>query len=324
LFALFLKDRETMRRAIAFVLLVVGVFFLCLAPLLRWYTYPRVLKAPLDIYETDEAVGTGTYFSTEVLKEVGPTRLQNLQTYRGNVKAGNHDVAVYDAFSTTKDLGNDGVIDASTERLAFDRQSGQSVHCCGEHPRHVGLTLKFPFGTRKTTYLFWDSTAGRAFPATYVSTTTLGGLKVYVFKQHIGPTLLGSLQVSGTMAGEPDVANVNAFIRYTALTTLWVEPVTGAIVKGSQSAQRLLVTGDGSTILTIAHTDLAANPRTVDRTARRVENSVAQLNLVHDYLPVGGSVLGVVCLIVGGLLLRRRPASSEEGVRTRESSAQLA
>jgi len=162
-----------MSRRLGFVLVFVGLFLLFFALFERFYAYPRLQKAPLDQYSKPVATGTGTYFNRSTLKMVPNAQLRNIRVVRGDVKAGSPSTAVWDTFSSTVDTADQGVITASQERIALDRVSAESVPCCGENPRHDGLTLKFPFHTAKKTYAFWDPGARRAFPAEYVLTERL-------------------------------------------------------------------------------------------------------------------------------------------------------
>ena len=70
---------------------------------------------------------------------------------------------------------------------------------------HEGLVLKFPFGTEKKTYQFWDTTLRKAFPIEFKGETKLNGLKVYVFEQDIPKQevpLAKPLEVPGSLVGE--------------------------------------------------------------------------------------------------------------------------
>src|SRR6266540_1603217 len=179
-----------MRRTVGFTLILLGMFLIFLAPLLRLYTYPRVHKVPTDSYTKAVSEGTGTYFSFSQLKDVGPVRLINIKVVKGDPKASSSKVAVFDYSSSSRDLQGGGIIGSETDRFVLDRLTGYTVHCCGEAPRHDGLTLKFPFDTQKRIYLFWDTAQDirpglpKAYPAVYAGTTTIRGLKAYVFKQH--------------------------------------------------------------------------------------------------------------------------------------------
>src|SRR6266508_6538882 len=268
-----------MRRTVGFVLFTLGIVLIALSPLFRLYTLPRVLKAPLDTYSTSISSGTGTYFSTKVLKVLTDRPMQNVSTARGDVKDGSKEVAVYDYFSVTKDTSADGgVVDVSTDRYAFDRVTGEAVHCCGEFPRHEGYTLKLPFHVdRITAYPFWDGTLGAAPPATFDHEEELEGMKVYVFIQKIEPTIIGEpIVIGGPLAGLPAGETTNGFISYTATTTLWVEPFTGAIMKGASHATRTLQTG-GNPLFVLADTNFTNSDASVKETADQIRSKVFQL-----------------------------------------------
>ena len=67
-----------MRRTFGYIALVVGLELIFLAPLLRWYSYPRVAKAPTDVSNISISDGTGSYFSARTLQLVGPVPLRNV------------------------------------------------------------------------------------------------------------------------------------------------------------------------------------------------------------------------------------------------------
>src|SRR6266571_3375257 len=174
---------------------MLGLLFVFLAPLLRFYTTPRVEKAPLDLYDDIVSTGVGQYFSTNphFLRLVGSVPLENRQIFRGDVAAGSSSTAVYDSFSSTRDLQHDAVIDASKARIVFDRVTGLAVHCCGESPRESALTLKFPFDVQRTTYHLWDGTAKQALPARYLRDGHIVGLGVYLFLIQAGPLVVNHI-----------------------------------------------------------------------------------------------------------------------------------
>ena len=154
-----------MGRRVGYALVFLGLFLIFFGLVERVYAYPRLKKAPLDQYSQPVATGTGTYFnrSPDKLQEVNGAELRNIRTVRGDVKAGSDEVAVWDSFNSTVAVADGGVITATQERIALDRVTGQSVRCCGENPAHQGLTLKFPFDTKKQSYQFWDGPANAAF-----------------------------------------------------------------------------------------------------------------------------------------------------------------
>jgi hypothetical protein len=306
-----------MARRVGFVLVFVGLFLLFFGLFERFYAYPRLKKAPLDQYSTPVATGTGTYFnrSPDKLAEVTGAQLMNKRIVRGDVAAGTDEVAVWDSFNSTIDTADQGVITATQERIALDRVSAQSVQCCGENPRHQGLTLKFPFGTEKTTYQFWDGPAQRALPAAFTRTETLNGVDVYRFEQRIGPLDVGDQEIPGTLAGDPDTPSVQTNIVYSNLKTLWVEPTTGIIVKAQQDATQVLETQGGEQVLTLIDAVLTYDEATVEANADDAASGANRLRLLGTILPIAALLLGLISVAAGLVLLRppegRRVARGE-------------
>jgi hypothetical protein len=294
-------------RRIGYVLVFVGFFLLFSALLVRFYAYPRLQKAPLNQYSQPVATGTATYFNRAQLKEVD-ARVQNIRTVKGDPKAGSSTTAVWDSFSVTKDLNDNGVITADQERVAMDRVTGESRHCCGDQPPHSGLTFKFPFNTQKRTYLFWDTTARRSFPATYAGSEKVDGLTTYRFEQRFNDVRLDTVQVSGEQAHQPGAATVPATIIYGNVKTLWVEPRTGIIVKAGQDVTQELRTDAGVTVLTAFKGQLVYDDATVRGNADDARAAASQLRMIQWILPIVALVLGVVLIVVGVLAIGRRPA----------------
>jgi hypothetical protein len=304
-------------RRVGFVLVFVGLFLLFFGLVERVYAYPRLKKAPLDQYASPVATGTGTYFnrSPDKLAEITGARLSNKRIVRGDVGAGTDDVAVWDSFNSTIDTADNGVITATQERIALDRVTAQSVQCCGENPRHQGLTLKFPFDTKKTTYQFWDGPAQRALPAAYTRTEKLNGVTVYRFEQRIDRLDVGDQEIPGSLAGDPETPSVQTNIVYSNLKTLWVEPATGIIVKAQQDASQVLETQGGEPVLTLLDAVLTYDDATVGRNADDAASGANRLRLLGTILPLVALFLGLVALAAGLVLLRspegRRVARGE-------------
>ena len=307
-----------MGRRVGYVLVFLGLFLIFFGLVERVYAYPRLKKAPLDQYSQPVATGTGTYFnrSPDKLKEITGAELRNIRTVRGDVKAGSDEVAVWDSFNSTVDVADNGVITATQERIALDRVTAQSVRCCGENPTHQGLTLKFPFDTKKQSYQFWDGPANAASPAQFTGEEVIQGVKVYRFEQQIDPRTLRTQEVPGSLAGDPDADSVTTDVVYSNHKTLWVEPATGIIVKAQQDVTQVLQTPDGEPVLTLLDGVLTYDDATVKANAEDASSGASQLRLLGTILPVGGVVLGLVLTSVGLYLLRapqgrrlRRPES---------------
>jgi hypothetical protein len=295
-------------RRVGYVLVFVGLFLMFFGAVERLHAYPRLKKAPLDQYSQPVATGTGTYFnrSPDTLAEVTGAELRNIRTVRGDVEAGTDDVAVWDSFNSTVAVADNTVITATQERIALDRVTGQSVGCCGENPPHAGLTLKFPFDTKKQSYQFWDGPANAASPAEFVGEEVVEGVDVYRFEQRIDRMTLRTQEVPGSLAGEPDADSVTTNVVYSNLKTLWVEPTTGIIVKAQQDVSQVLETPAGEPVLTLLDGVLTYDEATVEANAEDASSGAGELRLLGTILPVGGVVLGLL-LTAAGLFLLRAP-----------------
>jgi hypothetical protein len=306
-----------MARRVGFVLVFVGLFLLFFGLFDRVYIYPRLKKAPLDQYSQPVATGTGSYFnrSPDTLREIDGAQLKNIRTVRGDRDAGSEEIAVWDSFNSTIDTADQGVITATQERIALDRVTAQSVQCCGENPRHQGLTLKFPFDTRKTTYQFWDAPAQRALPAAFTREERINGVTVYRFEQRIDQLDIGDQDIPGTLAGDPETPSVQTDIIYSNVKTLWVEPATGIIVKAQQDVTQVLRTPGGEEVLTLIDAVLTYDDATVDTNADDAASGANQLRILGTIVPIAALALGLIALAAGLVLLRspegRRVARGE-------------
>jgi DUF3068 family protein len=307
-----------MRRVAGYILFTIGWLLLFLAPLLRFYATPRVEKAPTDVYDNTVSFGTGRVFSAKTFSVQGPLPLRHDSIAKGNPAASTDTVAVISIFGRTTDTRTGGDIDYAFDVYAMDRTTGYAVHCCGEKPRADGITLKFPFRTEKKTYPFYDSTPHKAFPARYVREEEIEGLNTYVFESDVPQTFLQAMQIPGSIAGTTE-PSVTVQRWYRAQTTLWVEPVTGAILKGAQHAVQWVTRGN-QFVTTLADTNFVNSQASVRHTSDQVRGKVDQLVLVRFWLPILAPILGIILAVVGFVLVMRsapgitRPRLAREDV----------
>lgn len=283
-----------MRNVKAIILLGFGVFFIALAPLLRFYALPQLEKQPLDFSYTDVARGQGTYFDVGSLRIAGPETLTASRTERGDVSAGTSDVAVWGLFTNVANASGT-TIDASRDRWAFDRKTGESLRGYGSLP-HTGQYLVWPFNAQKKTYQYWDPTAKRAFPARYVRTEKLQGHTVYRYTSVIAPMKTGSLDVPGSLIGLKNRPSVTVDEYYSnPNSSALVDQRTGAVLGGSSHQVRTLrLPGTTKDLLTVLDVNLVATPASVAGLIKKANDGAKQLQLIGVTLPIVALVLGLV------------------------------
>lgn len=319
-----------MRRFLGPVLIGLGAFLLVAAVLLKFYAYPKLAVAPIDQNSVTHTEATdATIFDTGTLEEI-TTDLEVADTTRGDVaaseKAGDN-TRVWTGTQTIR--SSDGVIRSQgADRAAFDAHTGEAINCCDAFSedeegvrtpvKRSGLIYKFPFGTEKKTYKWWDSTLGETVDAKYVKEDKVLGLDVLVFTTVTEPTVVGSRYVPGSIVGS-DAAQVDGDIVYSNTRTLYVEPVTGAIVDRREQ-QKSTIAVDGVDMITTTEADLTYTDEQVKDNVDEYKGKATALNGVRTTFPLIALVLGLLAL-AGGVLLSRRRATDNNAVRREDALA---
>lgn len=319
-----------MRRIASFVLLGLGVFAVAVGLLLRFYAYPQLAKAPVDIETSVEAEGSGVT-ALKYVKHDGVT-LPEIQTglsvtatraVKGDVTqpevTEGGDVMSWIEVVEVKEKGTTDPISVTERQLCLDRHTNVAVEPCTNQwvkaktgsdflpitEKNVfqpGQSLKFPFATEKRSYDVYDLNLRKSAEAKFDGEEEIDGLAVYRFVQDIPATKLESKKVPGSLIGSSESA-VDADLFYQNRRTMWVEPVTGQIVKGQEvQRQELRESGDstGTAVLdgTLTFTDKAV----ADNIAYAKDNKqkLWLLTTFPIYLWIGGAVLaglGVVMVL---------------------------
>jgi Porin PorA len=183
---------------------------------------------------------------------------------------------------------------------------------------HKGLVLKFPFGTEKKTYDFWEANTRKAWPITYESEEKIEGLKTYKFLQEVPTTKISTIEgVPRSALKLPGEGSVDVDRDYKSTRTIWVEPVTGAIIKAADHQfSTLQYQGRQTAIATDAtftytpdtvkkNVDGAPGPN--GQTDGDYKSKAMQLNLVKTVVPLVALILGVLLLALAAFL-QARPA----------------
>jgi hypothetical protein len=325
-----------MRRIVGLVFVALGVALIALAIALPTYVYPRVEKVPADPDQHLVATGEGVTVLLAQSPPDGGIRVLTNQTVtatrqiNGDVRPDatrpNDDEAFYRlAFQTTVAGQPKGLLTAYVEGGSINAKTGLSNNCCGDflstdatdtigQPiRHEGLQWKFPFDTKKQNYPFWDVNVKKALTAHYSGTEKIDGLKTYRFVQPITDVVISQEDVPGSLLGLPEQATVRADRLYSDTRTLWIEPYTGAIIKGSEKInQRLVSNGKQAPVI---QGTLTYDDATVKANVDKYKGSAQQLWFIRKGGPIAGWILGPVLILIGLLLLvrpRRKAAHVEE------------
>lgn len=313
-----------MRRGVGIVLIGLGVFLVVLAALLRFTVVPAIAKAPLSpgedtggVTQTDQNGVAAVLLDPATLTERTDVPLTATRFTRGDVPASQtsealaDDLAIYESFIRTED--NTGtVVTASTIRVAFDRVTSELSNCCGanydgQEIEFAGINpLKFPMFTEPKEYLYFDATLEEAVPIQYVGTEDLEGLSVYRFEQTIEARQIGTLEVPGDLVGFP-LPTFVAPRYYANERTLWVEPTTGAIVKGEERQVQTLRGPDGTDKVTVIDAVVGTSASEVSEGVSTASSLASQIRLFNDTLPLIGGIVGIVLLVVGIILVAIRP-----------------
>jgi hypothetical protein len=307
-----------MRRFGGPILVGVGSFLLVVGLMARFYAYPALAIAPIDQNSVTllEAPGA-TILDTATLREV-TTDLSVANSTKGDVVASEDagdNIRVWTSTTSFQDgIGN--VRSRSAERYAFDGKTGEAVNCCNsfiettednrQPVKRQGLISKYPFGTEKQDYEFWDSTLGQAVTTRFVEESEIDGLTVYQFRYEVPTTVVGSREVPGSLLGLTEPA-VQADVQYSTITQHWVEPVTGAIIdRVSETANTLGY--EGETLLTTSGGTFSYTDAQVAANVEDFSGKASALGAVQTLVPLLGVILGLLLIGAGVFLSRRESA----------------
>lgn len=187
---------------------------------------------------------------------------------------------------------------------------------------HDGLTYRFPFDTEKKTYPLFDPIAQKAYDANYDGEEDVNGLTTFKFTQNVGYDSEGKLvepveyaslyeddadaQVTARAAlwgveGDPEEP-ITMGRYYAAERTLWVDPVSGTIVKSDEHAYHYYARDALRPEVTFADYTVTTNEESVESQVASARSERDRVALWGRILPITFTAVGLV-LLVGGALL---------------------
>lgn len=302
-----------MRRRASLVLLAFAVFFAAMSPLLRWYAFPRLAKIPPNQYQEtvlEAKPATLLDYSTLTAKKVD--KVTFVQTLKGNVeesekieRSAGRDVVVWDGLTYVQ--GPDGkMVSKIPERYIFDAHSQDPVHATGESVdgdpvSREGIEFKWPFLTEKRDYEYFDAQTHTSSPIHYKGTQNFRGLKVYYFEQTIPWSKVAMPKVMPIKGITPEqIAKTGVTRWYTTKRMFWVDPVTGAPVKGEEVHREELrnakAMGMSKDTVTVFAGDVKMREDYIASIVDQVKSQRVLVLLLTSYLPWGFLVLGAALL----------------------------
>jgi hypothetical protein len=309
-----------MRRVVWSVLTGLGVFFIVLALLSRFFIPGQAVKFPLNEVSKTTLQATGaSYFSPRFITEESGVTLQTTNTTLGDVAAaksiGSSHVAVWRLYSAVEDITNHTAVSipGAPNVFAFDRKTGALVQWSGNtvSGAHVNLTAAdgqgplFPLGTKKHDYKVYDTTLKKPVTFHYKGLTSTDGVASYVFVAKVSPQQVGTQTLPGSLVGMT-ASEVTLPEFYSANETYYVDPVTGVPLAVNQAVQTTLQDSIGTTRLVLLNADFQTTPASVAKAVSRDNGGATAISLLNVTVPIVGGLLGVV-LLAAGLVLSRRP-----------------
>jgi hypothetical protein len=233
-------------------------------------------------------------------------------TIKGNAAAGSSSTAVWNQFIYVYDQTSKLPFQTMTRTMAFDRRTAQLINCCGanvsgdssvEQSGIVGYV--FPIGTQKQTYDVFDASLNKPMPFTYAGTGTVNGIQAYRFEENVAPVQNGTQVLPGSLVGSTQ-ASVVLPQYYEMHLTYWIDPDTGALLNATEHEKLTLHNSQGAQALLLLDANLAMTPASVNGLVALDNSQRSKMSLVTTILPLVTGIVGVILLIVGILVSRRR------------------
>ncbi|BCK59155.1 DUF3068 domain-containing protein [Nocardia wallacei] len=327
------------KRTVACLLVGLGTLLIVAALLVPTYAVGQLAKTPLDIEITTIAKNKPDAPS-EVLDSKSLTSGDGAAKVDQNVRLlsqrfltvedpSDKSEMTIQAGQTLRNIdkqGDTGLLSATIDRVTVDRKTGEPVdtdpngsiastvnskgESVAEPVQHTGLQYRFPIGTEKQTYPYFDINARKTFDLNFVEETEINDLKVYHFQQQIPATDLAKVANSPTnrlalpaskwgVEGGDETVTMDRY--YTNTRDIWVEPETGTIIKGSEQLHMYYGRTEKPEV-TALKTTLVFDDNTVTSQVSEAKKYRDELSLYRRTLPIVFAIVGVIALIVGLVL----------------------
>lgn len=312
-----------MRRVVWSVLTGLGVFFIIVAIMARFFIPGQAVKFPLNEFDkgTTQA-DNASYFSPKYVTEESGVTLQATNTQRGDVAAAksthkSSTIAVWDSYTAIEDITHHQPVSipAHEDVLAFDRKTGVLVPWKGNSIDGKAVNVSgqgplFPLNTKKQNYQVFDTTLTKPVTYHYAGTATTGGVGTYVFDATVPSSQIGTQQLPGSLVGMT-AAEVTLPEFYSAKYIYYVDPKTGVPLAVDENVQEVLKDSAGTTRLVLLSADFKSTPASIASLVKSDNKNRNEINLLTLIIPIVAGLLGIILLIVGVVLSRPRPEDEE-------------
>lgn len=328
------------RRTVACVLVGLGALLIVAALMIPTYTVGKMAKTPLDLEITTVAVNqpeqeslvldssslTQEGRSAEVNKNV-PLVSQRFLTVEDPSDADEMTIQAGNTLRRIDKRGDTGVLSAYVDRVTIDRKTGEPVstdpngsiamttntkgESIAEPVHRTGLQYRFPIGTEKKTYPYFDVYAETSTDAVFVEETEINGTTVYHFRQEVPVTDLSTVSKVPTnklslpaakwgLEGGEEPITMSRF--YSNVRDLWVEPQTGTIVKGGEQLNIFYGRSADKPEVQALKASMMFDTDTVESQLAVAKENIDQLSLFGRILPIVFGIVGILALIAGIVL----------------------
>lgn len=328
------------RRTVACVLVGLGALLIVAALMIPTYTVDKMAKTPLDLEITTVAVSqedeeslvldstslTEEGRSAEVDENV-PLVSQRFLTIEDPSDADQLTVQAGNTLRRIDKQGDTGVLSAYVDRVTIDRKTGEPVstdpngsiamttnskgESIAEPVHRTGLQYRFPIGTEKKTYPYFDVYAETSTDMEFVEETEINGTTIYHFRQNVPVTDLSKVSNLPTnklslpaakwgVEGGEEPVTMSRF--YSNVRDVWVEPQTGTIVKGSEQLNIFYARSADKSEVPALKSHLVFDTETVESQLAIAKDNIDQLSLFGRILPIVFGIVGIIALIAGIVL----------------------
>ncbi|MBF6082544.1 DUF3068 domain-containing protein [Nocardia cyriacigeorgica] len=327
------------KRTVACLLVGLGALLIVAALMIPTYTLSKMAKTPLDLEITTIATNvpgeeslvldakslTAPEGSAKVDQNV-PLVFQRFVTVEEPSDAEKMTVQAGTTLRRTDKQGDTGLLTAEIDRVTIDRKTGEPVdedpngsiattvnkegESVAEPFKREGLQYRFPIGTEKKDYPYFDRTARVTSDAKFIEETEINGTTVYHFRQVVEPSNLYEatknpafrLKLPAAKWGVEGEGDVSMDRWYTNTRDLFVEPETGTVVNGQEAIHMYYARSGDKPEVTALKATLTFDEPTIESQLSVAKENIDKLSLFGRVVPIILGVVGVIALIAGIVL----------------------